>query len=79
VHIAVTALPRRRPVATLVSVAFAVSLAATVGLFADLLPGVRKTLPLFGTLVMVTGTLLVVTLLTWFASFILTPIDADAG
>lgn len=67
----VKTLPRRRPVPSLATAAFAVSLAVTVAYFADLVPLVPKTLPTFVDLVMVTGGLLVVAALAWTASFVL--------
>jgi hypothetical protein len=53
-------LPRRHPVPSLATAAFAVSLAVTVAYFAGLVPLVPKTLPTFVDLATVTGGLLVV-------------------
>lgn len=59
----------RRPGPTLMTVAFAGSVALTVAYFAGLIPGVPKTLPMFIRLVIVTVCLFTVTLIAWVFSF----------
>lgn len=60
-------LVRRRPVSTLVTVAFVIALAVTVAYWTGAVPGVPKTLPTFVNLVMVTVVLFVITALAWIA------------
>lgn len=64
-------LPRRRPLPTVATGAFVVTLAVTVAYYAGLVPGVPKTLPTFVDLLMATGALLVLVALLWGVSFAL--------
>jgi hypothetical protein len=62
------ALPRRRPVPTLASAAFVLSLLLTLAYFAGVVPGVAKTFPTFVDLVMGTVALLALAALAWAIS-----------
>jgi predicted alpha/beta hydrolase len=64
------ALPRRRPLPFLTTLAFLTALSVTVAYFFGLVPGISKTLSLFSNLVIVTVFLLVVAMLTWLASLV---------
>ncbi len=66
----VDAFPRRYPVPTLVTAAFAVSLAVTAAYWGGLLPTVPKTLPVFVELLSVTVVLFAVAVLAWMATLL---------
>lgn len=68
----ISALPRRRPLPTVATVAFVVALAVTAAYYAGLVPGVPKTLPTFTNLVAVTGTAFVIAVLAWTISLAVT-------
>lgn len=62
------ALPRRYSAPTLATVAFLLALVSTVAYYAGLVPWIPKTLPTFVDLLVVTGILLVVTLVAWIVA-----------
>lgn len=76
---ATTALFRRRPIASLASVAFAVALAVTVAYYAGLVPGVPKTLPTFVDLLRLTVGLFALAALAWVVSFVVQRPESTSG
>lgn len=64
----VTALPRRYPIPTLTTAAFAVAFVTTAAYYAGFVPGVPKTLPTFVDLLTATGAFFALAVLAWTVS-----------
>lgn len=64
------ALHRERPVPTVLTVLSAAPVVVTVAVFAGIVPGVPKTLPLFVDLLAVTALLLIAAGAAWAGSFL---------
>jgi hypothetical protein len=65
----------KHPYANMVTVVFVFSILVTIFYFFGLIPGVRKTLPGFARLRLITGVLFAVTVAVWIAAIGLGSVD----